>query len=120
MAGLSASDITGIVVGAVSAVLTTIGLIIAFCAWKYPRTPVGWVGNWIAKRMTPTGGNARGGDATGSVANGGSAIGGDVVVDVFHGGYNGFEGRGGDARGGDAAGITARGGMAIGGTVSSV
>ncbi|KAI1254986.1 hypothetical protein MGN70_003049 [Eutypa lata] len=139
MTNLSASDITGIVVGAVSGLLTSIGLIITFCAWKYPRTPAGRLGARIGKQLSLKGGHARGGDATGTVASGGCARGGDIFTgregchdnettvrsewqnsgDGFNRTNSGFWG--GDARGGDAVGSSnAIGGSASGGGVSFV
>ncbi|KAI0008141.1 hypothetical protein F4779DRAFT_588547 [Xylariaceae sp. FL0662B] len=131
MSDLSASDITGIVVGAVSGALTAVGLVISFCAWKFPKTPVGRLGNRIGKRLSLKGGNARGGDAAGTVANAGSAKGGDVLKRSNTGTRNGSQDAdgvdentgsfvGGDARGGDAVGRDATGGNASGGGVSFV
>lgn len=114
--GLSASDITGIVIGTVSGVLTIIGLIISFFSWKYPSSSPGQLGNTIRKKISLHGGNARGGDASGVEAHGGDAQGGDVSA--HHTSNKEGDIHAGNARGGDAAGVTSFGGAARGGDVS--
>ena len=124
--GLSTSDIVGIAVGIPSGLLALVGVVISFCAWKYPKTPVGQLGSAIRRQLLVRGGDARGGDAQGPRARGGNARGGDANVDANRNADTSIirdiekqerEGgvRGGNAQGGNARGQNVRGGDAHGG-----
>jgi len=116
--GLSTSDIVGIAVGVPSGVLALLSTVIAFCAWKFPKSPPGRIGtavrDWV---VSGRGGDARGGDARGSKkARAGDAHAGDATVRIATGGIA----KGGTGRGGDAEGEDATGGTAFGGNASAV
>ncbi|KAK7428876.1 hypothetical protein QQZ08_004646 [Neonectria magnoliae] len=64
---LSASDIAGIIVGSIPAVIALANAIVAYCTWRYPTSRVGKVGTAISKTISLRGGHGRGGDATGAV-----------------------------------------------------
>ena len=124
--GLATSDIIGIAIGVPSGVLALVGIIFSYCAWQYPATPIGRVGNTILQQFSVRGGDARGGDAQGSGAHGGNAtgenaIGGNAVGGNAVGGYASVgQIRGGTGLGGDATGRNARGGRSFGGQASMV
>lgn len=129
--GLPISAIVGIAVGIPSGVLALVGVIITFCAWRYPKTPVGRLGSAVRNQFSVRGGDARGGDAHGTEAHGGNAKGGDARAatnrnvdnpashDVEKQQQSGTELRGGNARGGDAYGQNVYGGSAYGGSASA-
>ncbi|GAB1318330.1 hypothetical protein MFIFM68171_08540 [Madurella fahalii] len=114
---LDTSDIIGIAVGVPSGILALISAIIAFCAWKYPKSSIRNLGNSVRDQFVRVwGGDARGGDASGDMAYAGDAYGGQSTVPVT----GGAVAHGGSARGGDATGREARGGAAIGGHGAAV
>ncbi|KAI6088380.1 hypothetical protein F4821DRAFT_234420 [Hypoxylon rubiginosum] len=109
---LETSDIIGIAVGIPSGIFALISIIIAFCAWRYPKSPIGKVGHSIGNIV---GGNARGGHAWGKAARGGDAYGGYLSM---RGSTEAF-GRGGDGVGGNATATNeATGGAGYGGNVT--
>ncbi|GAP92454.1 hypothetical protein SAMD00023353_7900020 [Rosellinia necatrix] len=112
--GLDTQDIIGIALGVPAGVFAFISVIIAFYAWRYPRSPIGKVGKSVQRVVR--GGNARGGNAQGTTtARGGDATAGSVTLKGdaqslaaggnAHGGHGVATGeaRGGDARGGDVS-----------------
>ncbi|KAK5663997.1 hypothetical protein OQA88_210 [Cercophora sp. LCS_1] len=114
---LGTSDIVGIAVGVPSGVLALLSAIISFCAWKYPKSPVGQLGTAVRDRFARArGGDARGGDVSGDRAQAGDAYGGHATASVT----DGAVAHGGSARGGDATGRQARGGAAFGGDAAVV
>lgn len=81
--GMSTSDVVGIVVGIVSAIIALVGVFIAYCTWQNPKSPAGRLGTSISKYLpvhSIRGGDGRGGHATGPGAVGGSGVGGSVYT----------------------------------------
>ncbi|KAI1182546.1 hypothetical protein F5B17DRAFT_419923 [Nemania serpens] len=74
--GLSTSDIVAVAVAVPSGVIALLSVIIAFCAWRYPKSPIGKIGKSVQRVVR--GGDAHGGHATGSDARGGDAHAGDA------------------------------------------
>ncbi|KAK3392728.1 hypothetical protein B0H63DRAFT_515947 [Podospora didyma] len=103
MSSLSVSDIVGIAVGVPTGVMALVSAIIAFCAWRYPRSPVGQVGTAVLDRVV----SIRGGDARGGRGRkrGGDARGGDVNISYAGGGGGGNHAIGGMAAGGRASAV---------------
>lgn len=138
--GLSTSDIIGLVVGVVSAVIALTSAFIAYCTWQYPNSRIGNVGANISKSLSIRGGEGRGGHATGPGARGGPGMGGsgnahlvrpkfppgrahpdrgngDIEAQVLRG-VGDVKVHGGTGSGGDAEGVGAQGGAGIGGAAT--
>ncbi|KAF3005264.1 hypothetical protein E8E14_006413 [Neopestalotiopsis sp. 37M] len=111
---LDTSDIIGIAVGVTSGVIALFGVVIAYCSWRYPKSPVGRVGNSVTN--TVRGGVAHGGHAFGWKARGGHAHGGDARL----GGAEEVDALAGEAYGGNGVALRdATGGDAYGGNACS-
>jgi hypothetical protein len=103
MSSLGTADIVGLAVGVPAGVLALVTAVIAFCAWRYPKTPVGQLGVTVHDRLVAVrGGDARGGDYYGRKGGrAGDAHGGDVNISIA----DGQEATGGTAVGGRASAV---------------